>query len=76
MEIGEHRFVIEGFGIIMRNSMAKEEMLQLIEQIDRSMECILESKNPIHGFGWLFDSIVRWKRQLREIETEIKNMNF
>lgn len=41
------------------------------EEIIRSMECVLESdkrtiKNPVYEYGWLFDKIHEWKRELEQ----------
>ena len=52
------------------------EILELIDRLDRSMECTLESDprtliDKYHEFGYVFDRIGDWREELREIENLI-----
>jgi len=43
---------------------------EVLYKMDRSMECVMESdprtlKNPQHEYGWLFETIAEWRKELK-----------
>ena len=51
----------------------KKHIQEVLAQVDRSMECVMESdprtlKNPQHEYGWLFDKIYEWRKELKGLK--------
>lgn len=56
----------------MEEAKKKKHIQEVLDKIDRSMECVMESdprtlKNPQHEYGWLFDKIYEWRKELKGV---------
>jgi len=54
----------------MEKANKTKHIQEVLDKIDRSMECVMESdprtlKNPQHEYGWLFETIAEWRKELK-----------